>query len=93
MQNCNITCYCTWVETWSVTLREEHRLRVFEDGVLRGHLGKEEVAGDCTKLYNWELCDKYSLPNIVWVFKSKPMEWAWHVAHMGQKRNAYTSWL
>jgi hypothetical protein len=57
-------------ETWSLTLREERRLRVFENRVLRRILGpkRDEVTGEWRKLLE-ELNDLYSLPNIVWVVK------------------------
>ena len=60
-------------ETWSLTLREERRLRVFENRVLRKLFGPEsdEVTGDWRKLHNEMLNDLYSLPNIVRVVKSR----------------------
>jgi len=72
-------------ETWSLTLREERRLRVFENRMLRRVLGPktDEVTGEWTKLHNEELSDLYSLPNIVRVVKSRGMRWAGHVARMG----------
>ena len=73
-------------ETWSLTLREEHRLRVFENRVLRRVFGpyRDEVTGEWRKLHNEELNDLYSLPNIVRVVKSRRMRWAGHVALMGE---------
>jgi hypothetical protein len=67
-------------------LREERRLRVFENRVLRRVLGpkRDEVAGEWKKLHNEELSDLYSLPNIVRVVKSIIMRWAGHVARMGE---------
>jgi len=75
-------------ETWSLTLREESRLRVFENRVLRRVFGpkRDEVTGEWRKLYNEELSDLYSLPNIVWVVKSRKMRWAGHVTCMGEGR-------
>ena len=60
-------------ETWSLTLREERRLRVFENRVLRRVFGskRNEVTGEWRKLHNKELYDLYSLPNIVRVVKSR----------------------
>jgi hypothetical protein len=73
-------------ETWSLTLREERRLRVFENRVLRRIFGpkRDEVTGEWGKLHNEELNDLYSLPNIVWVVKKKRMRWAGHVECMGR---------
>jgi hypothetical protein len=78
-------------ETWSLTLREEHRLRVFENRVLRRIFGPErdEVTGEWRKLHNKELRDFYSSPSIIRIIKSRRMRWAGHVARMGEKRNAY----
>jgi len=74
-------------ETWSLTLMEEHRLRVLENGVLRIFGPKrDEVTGEWRKLYNEELNDLYSIPYIIWVIKLRRMRWAGHVAHMGEKR-------
>jgi hypothetical protein len=75
-------------ETWSLTLREERRLTVFENRVLRRVFGprRDEVTGDWRKLHHEELSDLYSLPNIVRVVKSRRMRWAGHVACMGEGR-------
>jgi len=69
-------------------LREERRLRVFENRMLRRVFGskRDEVAGEWRKLHNEELRDLYSLPNIVQVAKSRRMRWAGHVARMGEGR-------
>jgi hypothetical protein len=73
-------------EIWSLILREERRLRVFENRVLRRVFGlrRDEVTGEWRKLHNEELNDLYSLPNIVRVVKSRRMRWAGHVARMGR---------
>ena len=73
---------------WSLTLREEGRLRVFENRVLRRVFGpkRDEVTGEWRKLHNEELRDLYSLPNIVRLVKSRRMWWEGHVAHMGEGR-------
>jgi len=73
---------------WSLTLRDESRLRVFENRVLRRVFGpkRNEVTGEWRKLHNKELSDLYPLPNIVRVVKSIRMRWVGHVAHMGGER-------
>jgi hypothetical protein len=78
-------------ETWSRTLREEQRLRVFENRVLRRIFGPkgDEATGEWRRLHNEELNDLYSLPNIIPVIKSRRMRWAGHVARVGGKRGAY----
>jgi hypothetical protein len=71
-------------------LGDEHRLRVFENRVLRKIFGpKREEDGSWRKLHNDELHDLYSSPNIVMVNKSRRMRWAGHVARMREERNAY----
>jgi hypothetical protein len=75
-------------EAWSLTLGEEHRLRVFENRVLRRIFGpKREEDGLWRKLHNGELHSLYSSPNIVRVIKSRRMIWASHVAPMGEGRD------
>jgi hypothetical protein len=78
-------------ETWSLTLRGERRLRVFENRVLRKVFEptRDEVTGEWRKLHNEELNDLYSLPNIVRVVKAKRMRWAGHVARMGEDRGVH----
>jgi hypothetical protein len=77
-------------ETWSLTLREERRLRVFESRVLRRIFGpKREEDGSRRKLHNDEVHNLYSSLNIVRVIKSRRMRWAGHVARMGQGRGVY----
>ena len=78
-------------ETWSPTLREERKLRVFENKVLRRMFGprRDEVTEDWRRLHNEELNDLYSSPNIVRVINSRRMRWVGHVARMGEERSAY----
>jgi hypothetical protein len=72
-------------------LREEHRLRVFENKVLKRVFGPKryEVTGEWRKLHSEEISDLYSLPNIVRVVKSSWMRWAEHVARMGEGRGMH----
>jgi len=78
-------------ETWSLRLKEERRLRVFENRVLRRLFGpkRDEVTGEWRKLHNEELNDMYCSPNIVRVIKSRRMRWAGHVARVGKKKGGY----
>ena len=77
-------------ETWSLTLREESKLRMFKNKVLRRIFGprRDEVTGEWS-LHNEELNDLHSSPNIVRVIKSRRMRWAGHVARMGEERGVY----
>jgi len=74
-------------KTWSLTLREELRLRLFENRVLWRILGpmRDKVRREWRKLHNEELHDLYSAPNILQVIKSKRIRWVGHVARMGEK--------
>jgi hypothetical protein len=76
-------------ETWSLTVREEHKLKVFENRVLRRIFGpkRDGVTGGWRKLHNEELHNLYSLPSIIRIIKSRRMRWAGHMARMGKKRN------
>jgi hypothetical protein len=78
-------------EIWSLTLREEHRLRVFENRVLRRMFGpkKGEVSGEWRKSQNEEIHNLYSCPNIIRQIKLRRMRWAGHVARMGETRKVY----
>jgi hypothetical protein len=78
-------------ETWSLTLREEHRLRVFENRMLRRIFGpkRDEVTGGWRKLHNEELHNLYSSPSIIRMIKSRVMKWARHVERIRKKWNAY----
>jgi hypothetical protein len=74
-------------ETWSLALRDEHRLRVFENRVLRRTFGpkRDEVTGEWRKLHNEELHKLYSSPDIIRQIELRRMRWAGHVARMGEK--------
>jgi hypothetical protein len=78
-------------ETWSVTLTEEHRLRVFEKRVLRRTFGPktDEGTGERRRLHNEELYFLYSSPNISRVIKLRRMKWTGHVARVGENRGAW----
>ncbi|KAJ4443686.1 hypothetical protein ANN_05361 [Periplaneta americana] len=78
-------------ETWTLTLREEQRLRVFENKVLRKIFGakRDEVTGEWRKLHNAELHVLYPSPDIIRNIKSRRLRWAGHLARMGESRNAY----
>jgi hypothetical protein len=74
-------------ETSSLTLREEHRLRMFENRVLRRIFGpkKDEVTGEWRKLHNEKLRDLYFSPSIIRIIKSSRMRSAGHVVRMGRR--------
>jgi len=78
-------------ENLSLTLREERKLRVFENRVLRRIFGprRDEVTGELRRLHNEELYYLYSSPNIARVIKSRRIRWAGHVARMGEERGVY----
>jgi hypothetical protein len=82
-------------ETWSLTLKEEHRLRGFENRVLRRKFGlkRNEVKGDWRKLHNEELHNLYISPNIIRMNKSRSMSRAGHVARMGEREMNIGYWL
>jgi len=72
-------------------LREERKLRMFDNMVLRRIFGssKDEVTGEWRRMHNEELYNLYSSPNIVRVINSRRMRWAGHVAHIGEERVVY----
>jgi hypothetical protein len=78
-------------ETWSLTLREEHRLGVSENRMLRRIFGpkRDEVMGEWRKMQDVELHNLYSSPDTVRQIKSRRMRWAGHVARTGEGRNVY----
>jgi hypothetical protein len=80
-------------ESFSLTLIEVHRLRVYENRMLRRISGskREEVAEGWRRLHNEKLHNLYASPNIIRVIKSRKMRWGWHVARMGEVRIASNS--
>jgi hypothetical protein len=78
-------------ETWSLTLKVEQRLSVFENNVLRRIFGpkRDEVTGKWRQLHNEKLRDLYSSPSIIRILKSRRMRLAGHAARMIEKRNTY----
>jgi hypothetical protein len=81
-------------ETWSLTLKEAHRLGVFENRVLRRIYGprRDKVTGEWRKLHNEELHDLYSSPSIIRIIKARMMTWAGHVARMGRRETHIGCW-
>ena len=75
-------------ETWLLTLREERRLRVYENRVLRRVFGnkRDEIKAEWRKLHNEELHGLYYSPNIFRLIKSRRMKWTGHVVCMGERR-------
>jgi hypothetical protein len=82
-------------ETWSLTLREEYRLRRFENKVLRRIFEpkRDEVTGEWRKLHNEELRDLYSSPSIIRMIKSRRLKLAEYVARMGRRGTRVGYWL
>jgi len=91
MQNIILPVVLYGCETWSLTLREERRLRVYENRVLRRIFGpkRDEVTGEWRRLHNEELNDLYCSPNVVRVIKSRRIKLAEYVARMAEKRGVY----
>jgi hypothetical protein len=79
-------------ETWSLTVRDKHRLRVFKYGVLNNTFGHKrgEVMGECRRLHNDYLYDLYSSPTVIQVIKLRIMRWKGHMASMGDGRGTYS---
>ena len=86
-----VLCGC---ETWSLTWREERKLSMFENRVLRRIFGpkRDKETREWRKLHNEKLNDLYSSPNIVRVIKSRIIRWVGHVARTGEKRGVYRVW-
>jgi hypothetical protein len=80
-----VLCGC---EICHLTLREEHRLRVFENRVTRRMFGpkRDDVMGEWRKLHNEELHNMYCSPNIIRMMKSRRMRWAGHMAQIGGEK-------
>jgi hypothetical protein len=78
-------------ETWCLTLRKRHRLRVFETRVLRRIFGpkRDEVTAEYRKFHGEKLHNLYLPPDVIRQIKSRRMRWVGHVSHMGQGRNMY----
>jgi hypothetical protein len=78
-------------QSQSLTFREEHRPRVFENRVLKRIFGlkRVNVMGGCKNLHNEELQNLYSSPSIIMKMKSRRMRWAGHEGQMGENRNVY----
>jgi hypothetical protein len=80
-----------WCENWLLMLGEEHKLRVFENRVMRRVFGLkgDKVTGEWRRPYNEGLNNLYSSPNIIWVITSRRMRCMRHVACMENRRSAY----
>jgi hypothetical protein len=81
-------------ETWFLTLREEHSLRVFENRMLRKIFGPKrvEVIGGWRKLHSAELHNLYCSPSIIRIIKSRRVRWVGHVARMGRRGTHIGFW-
>jgi hypothetical protein len=78
-------------ETWSLTIREERKLRIFENRVLRTIFGlkRDEMTGGWGKLHNEEFHNMCSSPNTILIINSRRMRWTGHIACIGEKRHTY----
>jgi hypothetical protein len=83
--------FVTEESVWSPTVREEHKLRAFENRVLRRIFGPKKggVTGEWRKLHNEKFHNLYYSPIIIRIIKSRKTRWAGHVARMEGKRNVY----
>jgi hypothetical protein len=81
-------------ETWSLTLKEEHRLRGFENRVLKRIFGpkRDEVTGEGIKLHNEELRNLYFSPSIIRITKSRRMRWDGNVERIGRRGKCIGYW-
>jgi hypothetical protein len=93
IEDYNFTCSSNayWCETWSLILREEHRLKVFENRMLRRMFGtrKDQVTGGWRELHNEELHDLYFSPSLIGMIKLRGSGCAGHLRRMGEERNVY----
>jgi len=91
IQNYNFASCLQECETWLLTLREERRLRMFENRVLKRifRLKRDEVTREWIKTHNEKLNDLYRSPSIVRAIKSRRIRWAGHVARLGKRRSVY----
>ena len=80
-------------ESWSTTVADEQKLRVFENKILRKIYGpkRDEMTGEWRRLHNEELHGLYDSPDVVKIMKSRRLRWAGHVARMGEKRRLYST--
>jgi hypothetical protein len=78
-------------EVWSLTLRKKHKLKVFENRMLRNIFGpyRDEVRREWRRVHNEEFYALYASPNIIGVIKSRKKTWAGHVARLWYKRGSY----
>ena len=79
-------------ETWSLTFREEHRLRMYENRVLRRIFGpkREEVTEEGRRLHNVKFHDLFASPNVILMIKLRRMRWNGHVVYMAERTGAYS---
>jgi hypothetical protein len=91
IQNYNFACGSVWVRNLVSELKEEHRVSVIENRVLRRIFGpkRDEMMEEWKKLHNEELHNMYSSPNVIRMIKSSRMRWEGHVARILVMRNAY----
>ena len=91
----SVTCILGLCETWSLILREERRLKVFENRVMRGifWLKRDDVRGEWRKPLYDEINDLYCSPNIIRVIKTRRMRWTGHVASMGKRGVVYRDFV
>jgi hypothetical protein len=91
MENCNFACGSVWVESFVTDIKEEHRLRVYKNRMLRSIFWpkRDKIIGGWRKLHNEELHNLYSSLSIIRIITSRRMRCAGHAPYMGAKRNIY----